>query len=500
MVIITLRFFICSAVLLEGGITATSILFEKYQVTDVVYESDTVTVFIAEHIYMSVKRIIKKILKKSICRDTFYSEVNILKSIKNPQIPTVYDVEEDAFAYYIIEEYMEGVNLHSFIEKNGVMSEEEATDIGIKICNIVSFLHCLKPIPILFLVVHPKIILFNDDSERKIFLVDFGSSYYSNETEKRRILMGTVGYAAPEQYDHGRLDERTDIYGIGAVLYFLVTGRSCDSENILSLNFPQNISEKFRMIIMQCLAHDRDDRFQRVEAIATSLSRKYKSDDTSIQNEKSHIISIAGVDRRVGVTHVCLAFASYLSKQGCRILYEEANDSNHLRMIAGCEKLKYKNGFFYHDRLTLKPLYGEQINLPGDSDYIVRDCGMYSEKINDDSDTVVIVAGAKAWELENSVAVCKKALNAGNVHILCNSSHKNEALSLWRKIGCVGMQVPALSKIFECCDSERIFFDELADSIGITKRGGAMHKKRTRFFRKFAEKARRNNSRHMGCP
>ena len=82
MVIITLRFFICSAVLLEGGITATSILFEKYQVTDVVYESDTVTVFIAEHIYMSVKRIIKKILKKSICRDTFYSEVNILKSIK----------------------------------------------------------------------------------------------------------------------------------------------------------------------------------------------------------------------------------------------------------------------------------------------------------------------------------------------------------------------------------------------------------------------------------
>ncbi len=507
--IIVSRFFEYSVVLSEGGITATSllnnhsssgamILFEKYQVTDIVYESDNVTVYAAEHIYMAAKRIIKKILKRSICRDSFYSEVKVLKSIKNPQIPIIYDVEEDNFAYFIIEEYVEGVNLHTFIEENGVISEEKAIDIGIKICDVVSFLHCQKPVPILFLDIHPKNILINTNDNAKISLVDFGSSYYSNETQKRKLLMGTVGYAAPEQYRHDVLDERADVYGIGAVLYFLVTGRSCDRENILSLYFPQNISEKFKVIIMQCMAPDRSDRLQNVDMVAWSLSKLKENDNINANNEKSHTISFAGVDRRVGVTHISLAFAVYLSKQGYNVLYEEANDSNHLRMIAGNEKLKYKNGFFYHNKLKLKPLYGEQVSLEGNSDYIIRDCGAFDENICKNSHIVVLMAAAKSWEIDNAVAVCKRAMNAGDIQILCNCDDKNSALSLWRRVGCVGMQIPIVNYIFENKDRDSKFFEELACAVGIVKKGGVANKKRARFFGKITEKARRNNSRHMG--
>ena len=148
MFIIVSEIFQTIAVLLEGGIAATSnlMLFEKYKVIDIVYESDTVTIYKTEHVTMSVKRIVKRILKNSVCKDTFYSEVNILKNIKNPNIPILYDVEEDGQAYYIIEDYIEGVNLDDFIRKNGLMSEHQAVDIGIKLCHIIEFLHNQKPI------------------------------------------------------------------------------------------------------------------------------------------------------------------------------------------------------------------------------------------------------------------------------------------------------------------------------------------------------------------
>lgn len=497
-------FQIC-AVLLEGGITATSILFEKYKVTDIVYESDTVTVYKTEHIYMSVKRIVKRILKNSVCRDAFYSEVNILKNIKHPNIPTIYDVEEDNQAYFIIEEYIEGANLDDFVRMNGVMSERDATDVGIKLCRIVSYLHNQKPIPILFLDVHPKNILLDNG---KIYLVDFGSSYYSDETEKRKLMMGTVGYAAPEQYKRVSLDERTDIYGIGAVLYFLVTGRSCDRENAQSLILPNNISEKLKIIILQCLAHDRKDRFQSVEALSASLLN-YNEDNVSTCAEKSRIISFAGADRRVGVTHICLAFAAYLSGQGYKVLYEEANESNHLRVIAGGKKLRYQNGFFYCDRLMCKPLYGAQIILEADCDYVIRDCGVFDEKILKGSGELVLIAGAKYWEIDNSVAVWKRMLEAGTdsgrnvrqMYILCNSGSERDALSLWRRTGSIGKRVPMLQHLMEhdkYNNMERQFFGELEAVLRIHTEGGEVHRKRTGLFRKITEKAGGCSNRYMG--
>ena len=502
--------------MLEGGIAASSVLFEKYRVTDIVYESDTVTVYSAEHMFMSAKRIIKKILKRSICRDNFYSEVNILKSIRHPSIPIVYDVEEDAFAYYIIEEHMEGITLDTFVRENGILAEKEAIDIGIKLCDIVSFLHCRKPVPILFLDVHPKNILINVETNQ-VFLVDFGSSYYSDETEKRKLLMGTVGYAAPEQYEHVMLDERTDIYGIGAVLYFLVTGKNFVHENILSDNFHKNISEQFMMIISRCLAADRNDRFRSVDILEKNLSKKISNSNICIVAGKPHIISFVGTDRRVGVTHISLAFAKYLSKQGYSVLYEESNSSNHARQIAAHYKMKYYNGIFYHEELMLKPLYGTQINLEMDCDIIVRDCGAFSdneeyiESICADNSVVVMVAGTKPWELEASTKVCRDATDRirrmrgmeaeegqNSMHILCNGNGGHESLILWKRAGCMVKRVPTLDDIFTCNEVESRFFSELADVIKIDIEGGKVYKKTNRLFRKFAKKAADNHRRHIG--
>lgn len=516
---------------MEGGIAATLILFEKYKVIDIVYESDTVTIYKTEHVTMSVKRIVKRILKNSVCKDTFYSEVNILKNIKNPNIPILYDVEEDGQAYYIIEDYIEGTNLDELIRIGGTMSERQAVDIGLKLCHIISFLHNQKPVPVLYLDIQPKNIIINDE---ELYLVDFGNSHYSDKTEERALLMGTIGYAAPEQYKREVLDERTDIYGIGAVLYYLVTGNNCDGNKAQHILFPHNISEKFKIVIWQCLALDRKDRFSSVGALEGCLTNIFSEDNICTCNEKSHIISFVGTDRRVGVTHVCLAFASYLASQGYKVLYEEANSSNHLRSIAADKRWKYQNGFFYAGTLKCKPLYGAQVNLDSECTYILRDCGIFSEenickqnltnkscdynetkddkkyvgvKLNNEAlnneelinETLVLVAGAKPWEIDLSVKVWNKVkdmadnekITAG-LHLLCNGASHNEALVLWNRTGFSGQRVPLLQHIFEYegyDDIEKQFLEGLKSVLIAGDEGGEVHRKTTGFFGKASRKA-----------
>ena len=102
-----------------------------------IYESEVSSVYLVRHVSMSERRIVKRILKKSVYKENFFSELNILKSIKNPHIPIVYDTEEDEKYYYIIEEYIEGITLSDYIKKNGCVNEKKIINIGIKLGEII---------------------------------------------------------------------------------------------------------------------------------------------------------------------------------------------------------------------------------------------------------------------------------------------------------------------------------------------------------------------------
>ena len=152
---------------------------------------------------------------------------------------------------------------------------------------------------------------------------DFGNSYYLDETGKRNILLGTPGYAAPEQYRYEGLDERTDIYGIGAVLYFMVTGRSSSHISAGSLEFPNEISGKYKMIVRQCISEDMSNRFSRVYMIADNLSDLTNQDIKYSDGNKPLTISLVGTKANCGVTSIGLALASKLAKDEKRVIFEE---------------------------------------------------------------------------------------------------------------------------------------------------------------------------------
>lgn len=171
-------------------------------------------------------------------------------------IPHIYECVEDGNDLIVIEEYINGTNLASFLEENGSMSEKAAISLVLQLCNILSPLHENDPM-IIHRDIKPSNIMRMDDGS--IYLLDFDASKFHEENKSRdTVLMGTAGYAAPEQYGFAQSDGRTDIYSLGVLLRDLMGSE------------PQ-ASPECQKVIDKCTAMDPEDRFADVNKLEKAL-------------------------------------------------------------------------------------------------------------------------------------------------------------------------------------------------------------------------------------
>ena len=99
------------------------------------------TVWLAVHLGLEEYRAIKCILRRGTNYETVRREALILKNLRHPAIPIVYDLEEDQDYLYLIEEYLRGASLYTLVCKQGVLWEADAVRYGIQLCQLVQFLH-----------------------------------------------------------------------------------------------------------------------------------------------------------------------------------------------------------------------------------------------------------------------------------------------------------------------------------------------------------------------
>lgn len=144
-----------------------------------------------------------------------------LKSHPIPNIPRIYELVEDEFQLIVIEEYIDGTSLSSILEQ-GTLPEAEAVRIVKALCEIVASLHGCNP-PIIHRDIKPSNILLTEDGMVKLLDLNAAKPYAGAEDRDTRLI-GTAGYAAPEQYGFGSSDVRTDIYAIGVLMAELVHG------------------------------------------------------------------------------------------------------------------------------------------------------------------------------------------------------------------------------------------------------------------------------------
>ena len=165
-----------------------------------------------------------KFLKPEYCEDenfieNFRREAQAAAALLHPNVVSVYDVNETGGIYYIVMEYVEGITLKQYIDKNGKIPVKEATSIAIQVAQGMEAAHNAG---IVHRDIKPANVLIS--REGKIKVTDFGIARTTTANTISEDILGSVRYISPEQARGARVDARSDIYSFGIVLYEMVTG------------------------------------------------------------------------------------------------------------------------------------------------------------------------------------------------------------------------------------------------------------------------------------
>lgn len=252
----------------------------KYKIISVLGKGGMGTVYLAENIKLGTLWAIKEISKSPGGKGDLLIEPNILKKLNHPALPRIFDIIEDESCIYIIVDYIEGTPLSVELAKVGKFEEEKVVKWAKQICDVLLYLHSIKPNPIIYRDMKPSNIILTDRGTIK--LIDFGiAREFKPESEDDTVYLGTRGYAAPEQYGLGQSNVKTDIYNLGITLYHLLTGKVTGEESIKITNTDSNKafhSEKIESIIIKCTKKNPMERYQSIKELAADLDGIGKPD------------------------------------------------------------------------------------------------------------------------------------------------------------------------------------------------------------------------------
>ncbi len=241
----------------------------------------------------------------------FFREASITSRITHPNSVTIFDygVTDDDI-YFMAMEYLEGKTLHLALREGGVMHEVRAGRIASQICRALREAHNLgvihrdlKPANI-FLTrpntrtadAHGTIPPPTEEDEDFVKVLDFGLVKQLGERPEEQLtqtglFMGSPKYMAPEQIQGGHVDERTDIYSLGIIMYEMLAGKvpfeRATSVNILMAHVGEppppmrevnpNLlcSPAFEEIVMSCIAKNPNDRLSSMDQVIQAIRRAH---------------------------------------------------------------------------------------------------------------------------------------------------------------------------------------------------------------------------------
>ena len=235
------------------------------------------------------KRIVKERDKKRLER-----EINILKSLRHPNIVFLYcDIQTNSYIYLIME-YIKGTELLHYISANSKLTEEEACFYFRQIISSIEYLHKLK---ISHRDIKPENMII-ENSTKIIKLVDFGlSNYYNNKNEVLSSACGSPSYAAPEMLSGKKYSAApVDVWSCGIVLYAMICGylpfEDFDN-NILfkkikegKFKIPTHVSENAKDLIKNILIVNPKKRYT-IEQIKRHKWFRLCLDNEEYRNKKS---------------------------------------------------------------------------------------------------------------------------------------------------------------------------------------------------------------------
>ena len=181
----------------------------------------------------------------------YQPDYSLLADLDHPGLPRFRGQYQNERMLCIVREYIEGEPL-SDRARETAMSQEEILSVTDQLCGILEALHGHNP-PIIHRDIKPENVILRADGTA--VLIDFDiSRSFKERGQTDTVFFGTKGYAAPEQYGFGQTDSRTDIFALGVLLRWLMTGSIRENKNI-------TINADVQRIIDHCTAFAPDERY-----------------------------------------------------------------------------------------------------------------------------------------------------------------------------------------------------------------------------------------------
>lgn len=261
------------------------ILDGRYEILDIIGAGGMAVVYKARCHRLN-RLVAIKILKdenledEDFCR-RFHSESQAVAMLNHPNIVSVYDVSNTEEQDYIVMELIDGITLKQYMEKKGRLNWRETVHFATNIAKALEHAHSrglvhrdIKP--------HNVMVLKNGS----VKVADFGiARLMENEATMTKEALGSVHYISPEQAKGGRVDNRSDLYSLGVVMYEMITGKTPydgDSPVAVALGhinggaprpstICSSIPKGLEQIIMKAMAHDLPDRYINATAMLRDL-------------------------------------------------------------------------------------------------------------------------------------------------------------------------------------------------------------------------------------
>ena len=246
---------------------------------------------------------------------------NMAKFNTHPNIVNVYNFFEENNTAYIVMEFLEGRTLSQVLQQqNAPLPYDYCIDVAVDVCAALRAIHKEH---ILHRDVSPDNIMLCTNGTVKLF--DFGAARFSAGVEERMTVVVKPGFAPPEQYDKvNRQDPRTDIYALGATLYYAMTGKkpeestdrkiedTMEEPSRLDSSIPQYVS----IAIMRAMAVEQQYRFSSVDEFEKAL--KSGKAVASVEKEKSRKRRFRMLGITCSLSIVLGAAAAFLYLLGCQ--------------------------------------------------------------------------------------------------------------------------------------------------------------------------------------
>ena len=230
---------------------------------------------------VAIKRLREELLGDEKTRERFEREARAVARLDNPHIVPVYDFGVEEGVPFLVMPYVEGPTLRERVEAEGPLSPDKTARLGQKLAGALEAAH---EEGLVHRDVKSQNVLIDGKRPR---LTDFGIARLRERTRLTSTgeVLGTPAYMSPEQLEAGDVDHRSDVYGLGAVLYECLSGRlPYEGENTMQLMYAiaegkrapleetaPEVPSWLAQVVEKCLSEEPEERYESAEALAEAL-------------------------------------------------------------------------------------------------------------------------------------------------------------------------------------------------------------------------------------